>query len=160
MPLMDKFGRSIHDLRISITDRCNYRCVYCRTGNQGAQFAELALGGLPAHGASLCLAGHHQDSPDRRRASAAARHHRTGARTGRPAHRRGSRSGTGHHHQRAFAGGDGRAAEAGGAGPRDGEHGRRGSRSALPASRGCKMVMPRCWRAAGGAASVGLARSR
>ena len=43
MPLIDKFGRSIHDLRISITDRCNYRCVYCRTGNQGAQFAELAL---------------------------------------------------------------------------------------------------------------------
>jgi cyclic pyranopterin phosphate synthase len=33
----------MHDLRISITDRCNYRCVYCRTGNQGAQFAELPL---------------------------------------------------------------------------------------------------------------------
>jgi cyclic pyranopterin phosphate synthase len=43
MPLVDKFGRSIHDLRISITDRCNYRCVYCRTGNGGAQFAELPL---------------------------------------------------------------------------------------------------------------------
>jgi cyclic pyranopterin phosphate synthase len=43
MPLVDKFGRSIHDLRISITDRCNYRCVYCRTGNGGAQFTELAL---------------------------------------------------------------------------------------------------------------------
>jgi cyclic pyranopterin phosphate synthase len=43
MPLTDNFGRSIHDLRISITDRCNYRCVYCRTGNVGAQFAELPL---------------------------------------------------------------------------------------------------------------------
>jgi cyclic pyranopterin phosphate synthase len=43
MPLQDKFGRNIHDLRISITDRCNYRCVYCRTGNEGAQFAELPL---------------------------------------------------------------------------------------------------------------------
>jgi cyclic pyranopterin phosphate synthase len=43
MPLQDKFGRTVHDLRISITDRCNYRCVYCRTGNHGAQFAELAL---------------------------------------------------------------------------------------------------------------------
>jgi GTP 3',8-cyclase len=43
MPLQDKFGRSIHDLRISITDRCNYRCVYCRTGTVGAQFAELPL---------------------------------------------------------------------------------------------------------------------
>ncbi len=39
--LTDKFGRTIHDLRISITDRCNYRCVYCRTGNNGAAFAEL-----------------------------------------------------------------------------------------------------------------------
>ncbi len=41
MPLSDKFGRSIHDLRISITDRCNYRCVYCRTGTNGAIYAEL-----------------------------------------------------------------------------------------------------------------------
>src|SRR5437870_3763307 len=41
MPLSDKFGRSIHDLRISITDRCNYRCVYCRTGTNGATYAEL-----------------------------------------------------------------------------------------------------------------------
>jgi len=41
MPLTDNFGRSIHDLRISITDRCNYRCVYCRTGTSGAAFAEL-----------------------------------------------------------------------------------------------------------------------
>jgi len=41
MLLSDKFGRSIHDLRISITDRCNYRCVYCRTGTSGAVYAEL-----------------------------------------------------------------------------------------------------------------------
>jgi cyclic pyranopterin phosphate synthase len=41
MPLSDNFGRSIHDLRISITDRCNYKCVYCRTGTNGAAFAEL-----------------------------------------------------------------------------------------------------------------------
>lgn len=44
MRLTDKFGRCITDLRIAITDRCNYRCVYCRTGNQGPQFAELDLG--------------------------------------------------------------------------------------------------------------------
>lgn len=43
MPLRDKFGRAITDLRISITDRCNYRCVYCRTGNEGAQYADLKL---------------------------------------------------------------------------------------------------------------------
>jgi len=41
MLLSDKFGRSIHDVRISITDRCNYRCVYCRTGTNGALYAEL-----------------------------------------------------------------------------------------------------------------------
>ncbi len=41
MRLQDKFGRYITDLRVSITDRCNYRCVYCRTGNQGAQYSEL-----------------------------------------------------------------------------------------------------------------------
>src|ERR1700687_1644169 len=43
MPLIDQFGRNIHDLRISITDRCNYRCVYCRTGTHGPEYHELAL---------------------------------------------------------------------------------------------------------------------
>jgi len=41
MPLHDKFGRAITDLRISITDRCNYKCVYCRTGNEGALYGDL-----------------------------------------------------------------------------------------------------------------------
>jgi GTP 3',8-cyclase len=41
--LTDSHGRIIHDLRVSITDRCNYKCVYCRTGNDGAQFPELAI---------------------------------------------------------------------------------------------------------------------
>ena len=41
--LTDKFGRRISDLRISITDRCNYKCVYCRSGTNGAQFAELSI---------------------------------------------------------------------------------------------------------------------
>src|SRR5213083_1136581 len=27
--LRDSLGRSMHDLRISVTDRCNFRCVYC-----------------------------------------------------------------------------------------------------------------------------------
>ena len=43
MRLKDKYGRNITDLRIAITDRCNYKCVYCRTGNDGAQFAELPI---------------------------------------------------------------------------------------------------------------------
>lgn len=33
MPLTDKFGRSITDLRVSVTDRCNFRCVYCRSAD-------------------------------------------------------------------------------------------------------------------------------
>src|SRR6201993_1728638 len=41
MPIHDKFGRAITDLRISITDRCNYKCVYCRTGNEGALYGDL-----------------------------------------------------------------------------------------------------------------------
>ncbi len=27
--LVDSFGRTIRDLRISVTDRCNFRCLYC-----------------------------------------------------------------------------------------------------------------------------------
>src|ERR1700733_9682786 len=42
--LTDSYGRTIHDLRVSITDRCNYKCVYCRTGEVGAQYPELAIG--------------------------------------------------------------------------------------------------------------------
>jgi cyclic pyranopterin phosphate synthase len=41
--LIDRHGRAITDLRISITDRCNYKCVYCRTGNEGAVYAELPI---------------------------------------------------------------------------------------------------------------------
>jgi cyclic pyranopterin phosphate synthase len=41
--LMDSHGRVIHDLRVSITDRCNYKCVYCRTGEVGAQYPELSI---------------------------------------------------------------------------------------------------------------------
>jgi cyclic pyranopterin phosphate synthase len=28
-PVADTRGRKLHDLRISVTDRCNFRCVYC-----------------------------------------------------------------------------------------------------------------------------------
>jgi cyclic pyranopterin phosphate synthase len=43
MLLADKFGRPITDLRIAITDHCNYKCVYCRTGKDGALYADLAF---------------------------------------------------------------------------------------------------------------------
>src|SRR5919205_2552212 len=28
-PLVDSYGRRIRNLRVSVTDRCNFRCVYC-----------------------------------------------------------------------------------------------------------------------------------
>ncbi|MDA8039312.1 MAG: GTP 3',8-cyclase MoaA [Actinomycetota bacterium] len=36
--LTDSFGRRVRDLRISITDRCNFRCVYCMPA-EGLEFA-------------------------------------------------------------------------------------------------------------------------
>jgi cyclic pyranopterin phosphate synthase len=41
--LRDRYGRAITDLRVAVTDRCNYRCVYCRTGEHGAQHSELPI---------------------------------------------------------------------------------------------------------------------
>jgi cyclic pyranopterin phosphate synthase len=41
--LTDSHRRVIQDLRVSITDRCNYKCVYCRTGEAGAQYPELGI---------------------------------------------------------------------------------------------------------------------
>jgi cyclic pyranopterin phosphate synthase len=40
MQLIDKHGRQITDLRVSITDRCNFRCVYCRSGETDLPGAE------------------------------------------------------------------------------------------------------------------------
>jgi cyclic pyranopterin phosphate synthase len=36
--LIDSHGRTIRDLRLSITDRCNFRCVYCM--DPGVKFAD------------------------------------------------------------------------------------------------------------------------
>jgi cyclic pyranopterin phosphate synthase len=41
--LTDGHRRILTDLRLSVTDRCNYRCVYCRTGEEGNLFTELPL---------------------------------------------------------------------------------------------------------------------
>jgi GTP 3',8-cyclase len=32
-PVIDPFGRSITYLRVSVTDRCDFRCIYCMTEN-------------------------------------------------------------------------------------------------------------------------------
>ena len=40
--LVDRLGRPLHDLRISVTDRCNFRCRYCMPKEVfGADFAFL-----------------------------------------------------------------------------------------------------------------------
>ncbi len=36
-PLVDRFARRIRYLRISVTDRCNYRCTYCMPEDLGAE---------------------------------------------------------------------------------------------------------------------------
>lgn len=36
-PLVDSYGRVLRDLRISLTDRCNFRCLYCLPETEAAQ---------------------------------------------------------------------------------------------------------------------------
>ncbi len=39
----DTLGRKLHDLRISVTDRCNFRCIYCMPRDVfGPDYAFLA----------------------------------------------------------------------------------------------------------------------
>ena len=33
MSMIDPFGRSVTYLRVSVTDRCDFRCVYCMAEN-------------------------------------------------------------------------------------------------------------------------------
>jgi cyclic pyranopterin phosphate synthase len=41
--LKDSYGRDIHDLRISVTDRCNFRCVYCKSADPKNYFPHRNL---------------------------------------------------------------------------------------------------------------------
>ena len=41
--LQDKFGRDIHDLRLSVTDRCNFSCVYCKSADPKNYFPHRDL---------------------------------------------------------------------------------------------------------------------
>ena len=36
-PLIDSQGRVLRDLRVSLTDRCNFRCLYCLPETEAAQ---------------------------------------------------------------------------------------------------------------------------
>ena len=35
--LVDSHGRTLRDLRVSLTDRCNFRCMYCLPETEAAQ---------------------------------------------------------------------------------------------------------------------------
>jgi cyclic pyranopterin phosphate synthase len=41
--LQDQHGRDIHDLRISVTDRCNFSCVYCKSADPKNYFPHRDL---------------------------------------------------------------------------------------------------------------------
>jgi cyclic pyranopterin phosphate synthase len=46
--LIDSYGRILRDLRVSITDRCNFRCLYCLPETEAAQnFYRDRWGSLP-----------------------------------------------------------------------------------------------------------------
>ena len=36
--ILDRLGRELRDLRISITDRCNVRCAFCMPEGQDYEF--------------------------------------------------------------------------------------------------------------------------
>lgn len=58
--LQDNFGRTIRYLRLSVTERCNYRCVYCmaeRGGEACARGGVLSIGELAGIGAAAVRCG-------------------------------------------------------------------------------------------------------
>ncbi len=79
MTLHDKFGRQITDLRISVTDRCNFRCVYCRSAdpeNYNDHDEILSWPELYRLASHFPNAGHSQDSRHWRRTAGAPRRRR------------------------------------------------------------------------------------
>jgi GTP 3',8-cyclase len=56
-PLIDPFARRVKDLRISITDRCNFRCTYCmpEEGMEWMERAELLTYEEQARVAAVCV---------------------------------------------------------------------------------------------------------
>src|SRR5262249_24743777 len=40
-PVSDKLNRPIHDLRISVIDRCNFRCTYCMPEHETKEYQFL-----------------------------------------------------------------------------------------------------------------------
>ena len=53
-PLVDSHGRVLRDLRVSVTDRCNFRCLYCLPETEeAANFYQNRFGQPPASAARI-----------------------------------------------------------------------------------------------------------
>jgi cyclic pyranopterin phosphate synthase len=58
--LVDSHGRVLRDLRISVTDRCNFRCLYCLPETEeAANFYQNRFGQLPASTARIARPWQH-----------------------------------------------------------------------------------------------------
>ena len=75
--MIDPFGRGITYVRVSVTDRCDFRCVYCMAENMTflPKKELLTLEELDRLCAALRRAGRAQAPADRRRAAGPAQHH-------------------------------------------------------------------------------------
>src|SRR5580698_2881407 len=52
--LVDSHGRVLSDMRISVTDRCNFRCLYCLPETEeAANFYQSRFGKTPASTAKI-----------------------------------------------------------------------------------------------------------
>ena len=75
-PLRDAHGRTINDLRVSVTDRCNFRCRYCMPA-EGMRWLDradlLSFEEIAAPGRGARRARDHRRPADRRRAAGAPR---------------------------------------------------------------------------------------
>jgi hypothetical protein len=76
--LHDRLDRPLRDLRISVTDRCNFRCSYCMPGVFDKQYAFLPRVAALNQGSRPCRAAvrrprRQEDPPHWRRAAAAPR---------------------------------------------------------------------------------------
>ena len=108
---LDRLQRPLHDLRISVTDRCNFRCSYCMPKEMfDKHYAFLPHASLLSFEEITRLARavrrprRAQDPPHRRRAAAAPRPRAAGGDAGRAAHRRRRAARPDAHHQRLAAG--------------------------------------------------------
>ena len=78
--VIDPFGRAISYVRVSVTDRCDFRCVYCMAEDMTflPKADLLTLEELDRLCARVRRPGRAQDPADRRRAAGAAQHHVAG----------------------------------------------------------------------------------